>query len=435
MTTAASLKTQTAKDLGQMAKNLGVPGWHAMRKDELVRALVRASKKSAPKKRSPKAKASSTKSRASSRSKPKAKAPAKPAKKKPARRAASSKTKASTARRKPAPKPAPKPKSSHTVGKIRRANAQRTSEKDLTTDANGKKLNPKAKKQAPVKGVDLSHQVKNGALVPNGKAEKDRIVLLVRDSFWLQACWELSRRSVERAQVAMAEFWHTAKPVLRVLEVDSGTTTNTVERVVRDIPIHGGVKNWYIDVKDPPNSYRVAIGYLTSNSKFYTLARSNIVSTPPPGSSDSLDQNWTDVAQNYEQIFALSGGYSEESETSELQELFEERLRRPMGSPSVTKFGLGAEAALNKEREFKFDVDAEMIIYGSTKPDAHVTLSGEPVKLRPDGSFTVRLSMPDRRQVLPVVASSRDGVEQRTIVLAVERNTKVLEPIVHQSGD
>jgi len=400
-----------------MAKNLGVPGWHAMRKDQLVRALVRASKrkKSAPKKRSTKANPATTTAK----------------KKAPTTRNA---TKPATARRKTAPKP--KPKNPKTVGRIRRANAQRSYDKDLATNANGKKKRPKASNaEAPVKGVDLTNQVRNGQLIPNGKTEKDRIVLLVRDAFWLQACWELSRRSIERAQVAMAEFWHTAKPVLRVLNVDSGTTTNTVERVVRDIPIHGGVKNWYIDVKDPPNSYRVAIGYLTSAHKFYTLARSNIVSTPAPGSSDSLDQNWTDVAQNYEQIFALSGGYSEESETSELQELFEERLRRPMGSPTVTRFGIGAEAALNREREFKFDVDAELIIYGSTKSDAHVTLSGEPVKLRPDGSFTVRLSMPDRRQVLPVVASSHNGVEQRTIVLAVERNTKVLEPIIRQSGD
>ena len=39
---------------------------------------------------------------------------------------------------------------------------------------------------------------------------------------------------------------------------------------------------------------------------------------------------------------------------------------------------------------------------------------------------------PDRRQVLPVVASSSDGVEQQTIVLAVERNTKTMEPIIRE---
>ena len=73
-------------------------------------------------------------------------------------------------------------------------------------------------------------------------------------------------------------------------------------------------------------------------------------------------------------------------------------------------------------------MDAELIVYGVSDPHAHVTLQGEPVPLRPDGSFTVRMALPDRRQVIPVIASSPDGVEQRTIILAVERNTKVLEP-------
>jgi hypothetical protein len=76
-----------------------------------------------------------------------------------------------------------------------------------------------------------------------------------------------------------------------------------------------------------------------------------------------------------------------------------------------------------------------MIIYGTTHPDAHVQMSGEPVKVREDGSFTVRMSMPDRRQVIPIVAASNDGVEQRTIVLAIERNTKVMEPMIRESGE
>ena len=70
-----------------------------------------------------------------------------------------------------------------------------------------------------------------------------------------------------------------------------------------------------------------------------------------------------------------------------------------------------------------------MVVYGATAPNANVSLAGEPVKLNEDGTFVVRMGLPDRRQVLPIVASSRDGSEQRTTVLAVERNTKVMEPI------
>jgi hypothetical protein len=178
----------------------------------------------------------------------------------------------------------------------------------------------------------------------------------------------------------------------------------------------------------------VELGYRSAGGKFFTIARSNMVTTPAPGSSDSIDENWNAVAKDYEKIYALSGGYSEERSSGELQELFEERLRRPMG-PASAKYGMGADRLLNRHKDFRFAVDAEIIIYGATSIDARVTLGGEPVKLRSDGTFTVRMAMPDKRQVIPAVAASADGVEQRTIVLAVERNTKVLEPMVKEQSE
>jgi hypothetical protein len=265
--------------------------------------------------------------------------------------------------------------------------------------------------------------------------QKDRVVLMVRDPYWLHVHWELSSRNIQRAQAAMAEYWHTAKPVIRLLEVSAKGTTNTSEMLVRDIEIHGGVNNWYIDVVHPPRGYRVEIGYVATNGRFHSLARSNSVVTPEPGACDALDQTWADVAENCERIFALSGGYSSEGGPDELQEVLEERLRRPVGPPLATRYGIGADPCLDRADRFKFDVNAEMIIFGSTKADAHVTLGGEPIKLREDGTFTVRMSLPDRRQVLPLTSSSRDGMTQQTIVLAIERNTKVMEPVVRDAGN
>jgi hypothetical protein len=141
-----------------------------------------------------------------------------------------------------------------------------------------------------------------------------------------------------------------------------------------------------------------------------------------------VDENWKAVAEDADRIFAMSGGYSAQGASRELQELLEERLRRPLGSPMKTRFGRGAAGREGERLEFA--VDAEIIVYGATSRDAHVTLQGEPVQLREDGTFAVRLSLPDRRQVIPIVASSYDGVEQRTTILAVERNTKVMEPFV-----
>jgi len=64
-----------------------------------------------------------------------------------------------------------------------------------------------------------------------------------------------------------------------------------------------------------------------------------------------------------------------------------------------------------------------------------VSVGVEPVKVRTDGSFSIRLPLPDRRQVLPATAKSRDGVDEQTVVIAVERNTKVMEPLSSDTDD
>ena len=266
----------------------------------------------------------------------------------------------------------------------------------------------------------------------NGSEAKDRLVVMVRDPYWLHAYWELKRQSVERARAALGQDWHGARPVLRLVEVTRDGTTSSVRKVVRDVEIHGGVSNWYIDVDNPPRSFQVEVGYLAVSGRFVCLARSNVVSTPPVSAVTSFDGNWAEVAEDFDRIYALSGGYTDDGNHSDLRDLFEQRLRRPMGSPMATRFGLGAAGADGNRDDFCFEVDTELVVYGMTSPGAHVTLRGEPVRLQPDGTFSVRFTLPERRQVFPVVASSGDGVEQRTIVLAVERNTKIMEPVLRE---
>jgi uncharacterized protein len=425
--TTASLKTQSWKDLAEMAKNKGLSGWRTMRKEELVKALVRAAQ------RRPKLRAAASSHKRIKTSKT-------------MRRSAAIKSHTAHMRH-----------AAHANGS--RANGMKPNgalKHVAGSKANGKSgfgaASHMAEPRRTARQIRIAERIQRAnaererlkdlsgsfTLAKNKRksASKDRLVLMVRDSYWLQAIWTVTRQSVKRAEAALAEHWHTAGPVLRLMEVDGGHTTSTAERLVREIEVHGGVTNWYIEVNNPPHSYRVELGYKSANGRFFSLCRSNTVTTPALDSSDVIDENWTDVAANYERVYALSGGYVDDNNQSgELQELFEERLRRPMGTGSGGQFGSGAERMLNRHRELEFHVDAEMILYGRTKPDAKVTLGGEPIKLRPDGSFTVRQPMPDKRQVLPVVASTPDGVEQRTIVIAVERNTKVLEPMVRETND
>jgi hypothetical protein len=361
--TVDALKDCNKKHLSQLAKERGIAGWHAMRKDQLIRAL------------------SVTRSTATARAKKERPAPRAP---KIAKRPVPTLPEAHAARRPPASPSLPMPAAPHT----------------------------------------LDHA-----------SQKDRIIVLARDPYWLHAHWELSRTTLARAQAALGQDWHSAQPILRLMDVTSEDTTNATERHLRDIPIHGGVNNWYIDVLKPPRSFRIDVGYLSRRGKFYVLARSNIVTTPKAGVTDALEENWASVQQQFERVQNPStiGANKSNNVSIDLHDLFDERLRRPLSSLSMQNLSLGALPGVG--RGFHFQIDAELIVYGTTEPNAQVTLQGEQVQLRPDGTFTVRFSLPDSRQIIPAVASSADGVEERTIVLAVERNTKELEPMIHDSND
>jgi hypothetical protein len=378
--TRDKLQALSRKDLGDLARKRGIAGWHELSKDALITKILRQ------------------------------------------------------AARAKAERPAAKP-----VKSVRAKVLSLHSVSKNGTNGTHKAAKPHddEEDERPNFGIDpakdLSAKSANGLA---GGYTKDRIVVMVRDPFWLHTYWELTHQSIQRAEAALGQDWHSAKPILRVVDVSTHDTTSTSEAIVKDIEVHGGCQNWYIEVAQPPRSYRVDVGYLSRRGQFYCLARSNVVSTPKAGISDTLDENWSDIdPKQADRIYAMSTGFDPSTPNSlELKQIFEERLRRPLGSPSLTSFGSGALSP-DKVKKFGFKLDAELIVYGETAPDARVTLQGEPVKLRNDGSFTMRFSLPDSRQIIPAVAASADGVEERTIVLAIERNTKHLEPMIHEINE
>ena len=272
--TAADLKTRTVRDLASMARKKKVPGWHGMKKNELVKALLRAARTEA------------------------------------GRRAGSTTINLS-----------PSPHNGH--HRLEQIKAKLAEAKDLTFRT----------------------------IIEHNGHVKDRLVVMVRDPYWLHAYWELSRKSIERAKVALGPYWHGARPVLRLCEVVRDGTTNSPRQPIRDIEIHGGVNNWYIDVQNPPKSYQLDIGYVAGDGRFFCLARSNVVSTPAAAAGDTFDKNWADVAKDFDRIFALSGGYSEPTVNGELKEVLEERLRHPIGDPLTMQFGRGAAGAPHTGRD------------------------------------------------------------------------------------
>lgn len=450
--TAASLKEKPVRDLARLARQHGVTGWHAMRKDQLIKALLRKARaRQAEPAPTLLASGGLRVSSAADRVSSARCGPAAVAKGGPASRGARVPERESSS----VPRAAVESKR---AGGSRPARAVA-----VATDAAGMRRIPstggKAAKDSrgmppatdPIDSEDLGRRPRDPDLLrrleeakqrlsrlkslatppERGKAVKrmrDRAVLMVRGPHWLHAFWEITPQSIVRAQAALGQDWHGAKPVLRVLKIERGGQATPSERIIREIEIHGGVKNWFIDVREPPLACRVELGYRAVAGRFHSLARSNAVASPPASQPDTLDTHWGDIADDCEKIYAMSGGFSTDTGGTELQELFEERLQKAIGPPSSQRSdSTPEETALARASECDLELDAEMVIYGATRPEAYVTIQGEPVRLQPDGTFRVRFELPNRRQVIPVVSSSADGVVRRTVVIAVERNTKVMD--------
>jgi hypothetical protein len=452
------LNNATKKELATRAKTLGIAAYDSMRKEELIKAITKAIKKKKAAKEAAKA-ASPSKPAASKPTASKAKsAPSKPlsapvAKPKPATSENGNGKHHQNGSHKPTTPPAPAPKPKPVSSPILPAPLNRPSIMSSTVTGHASPVihkpilpgiphgpskpavDPSKAKivKDPVLGTTTNEVSPKSSRYLPATAAKDRLVVVVRDPYWLSVSWELSTQSIQRAEAALAQDWHGAKPILRLLDVSSQDTTSTAERIVKDVEIHGGTNHWYIDVQQPPRTYRVDIGYLSRRGTFHVLCRSNVINTPKAGSSEIVDAHWEDFDRKQaDQLYSMSGGGPEMPRQDEkvLQEFLEEKLRRPLASPVIP-----IPSALTKEKKFFFNLHAELIIWGETAPGARVTFQGEPIRLRPDGTFAQRYQLPDGRQIFPAIAEAPDGSEERKIVLAVERNTKVLEPLTQKERE
>jgi len=241
--------------------------------------------------------------------------------------------------------------------------------------------------------------------------DDNRIVLMVRDPHWLYAYWEVSARRREEIKQQLGEsVFSRARIFLRVYDAASSKH--------HDIEV-GGARNWYVRVPAPNRTYFAEIGFLTEDGRFIAACRSNSVTTPLDGMSDVIDEQW--LIPDWDKMYALSGGFGVGRGSMEIKELMKKRFQQEgssgwLFSPSSPTRKIG-------ERPFWLVANCELIVYGATEPTATVTVQGRKIDLRDDGTFSLRFSLPDGQQVIPIEAIRDDGAERRKITPRVERNT------------
>lgn len=306
-----------------------------------------------------------------------------------------------------------------------------------------------------------------------------KLFLVARDPNILFAYWDLDPHQYQEA----CRSAHDGKVFLEVYVPGEGR--------VQQIHVWDSHKNWYLQVNRPNTPFVAQLGYYRNDGGFEVLARSSETVTPRDDLSPNTDATFVTIPfhLSFQELYDLVARQVRPGEqlaetlarlektdfefpfqariprdlsAKESEELFgylsDEERRRMGGSFEITEMlrkrfdnalssgqwasSAGAwvtsvsspfGASFGKSRGFHMHVNAELIIYGGTEPDAQMKINADKVTLSPDGTFAYHFVLPDGQFHIPVEATSADGAETRSALLSFLRLTDTVGD-VRQTG-
>ncbi|MCG8429555.1 MAG: DUF4912 domain-containing protein [Candidatus Omnitrophica bacterium] len=248
----------------------------------------------------------------------------------------------------------------------------------------------------------------------------DRMVLQVRDPWWLHSFWEVGAATLDRFKGRLGDAFHAASWCLRVYDVTGLIFDGKNANLSFDIGIPHDTASWYIHTRAPGRSWCVDLGFLLPDGSFVTVLRSNVVRTPPDGPSETVDEEWLVPDDLFARLYGMGFGFGRSSQPG----AWKDYLKQVLSSAVLSSPTSGAPGKPLSSSSFRLHVECELIVYGATEPGAHVSILGNPVALRPDGTFTLRFALPEGRQGIEVKAVSSDRRHQRRITPVISRQTK-----------
>lgn len=301
-----------------------------------------------------------------------------------------------------------------------------------------------------------------------------RLFLTARDPHWLYAHWDFTMQEQFRYNAQSVD----RHMVLRLRAADQPSAQ------ISEIHVHPESRHWFAHVQTAGKQYVAEIGYYQAGHKWKSLATSAPQRTPPDNiSADAIIEFATiplelpfatmlallkgapagtaenlPLARGLEQLRGAARAPIPQGAGAEWTPEQEAALARllaasaagpalsssgefvaerswpefaiesesgdagglPVPSSYVSSFLGGAD-----QQDFRFNVNAELVVYGATEPNATVTFAGKAIPLRADGSFRCHFALPDGTYELPVTAVSADGTAGRAAALKFTRATEI----------
>ncbi len=257
--------------------------------------------------------------------------------------------------------------------------------------------------------------------------DAEYLVLMQKDPNWMHAFWEVSENRINEAKKGKGKI------VLRLFDIaDDLTVQRSKKRKFRDIEVPANARSWYVE--NTAGKSCVAVLGAVSGKNFKPIVESTPVMT--------FDKSAAAPAENDAFAKASLGGntlgnFMSSGFSSQTAESWLKSLGGNFGSSSESMFsGALSSAALqsnnievskdsvNYGKDFFLWVKTRLIVYGGTRPDAHLQVRGEPFPLNPDGTFSFEEDLPDCTKIIPVFATDKDGDFPTTIVPIVVKRTE-----------
>jgi hypothetical protein len=304
-----------------------------------------------------------------------------------------------------------------------------------------------------------------------------KLFLTARDPHWLYVHWDLTREQQLKLNAQSSDGHLVVRIYAQKIE---GHPTY-------EIHVHPESRHWFTHVERAGNSYVAELGYYSALGKWTRVSTSSGTMTPPDAVSAETDAEFATipfefpfakllelikaaVCENLPLALALEElrrhGYPDLPRVTasagvpvpakwtpqqeqalakiinidsvrrvwmgslEITELISRRITHEISSLGASQYGVSSLSSpfggMAAPKNFWFNVNAELIIYGATEPGARVTLGGHEIKLRSDGTFSFRFALPDGKYDLPAVAVSADGDDARAASLKFSRQTEYL---------
>ena len=318
--------------------------------------------------------------------------------------------------------------STDTAKVAKTAKATKVSEKTAKSVAAAKKVVKAATKakKVNVEVVETPAAKKAAKAAPEALPQSfdaEYLVLMQKDPNWMQAFWEVSEKRINAAKKGKGKL------VLRLFDISNDLTVKRNKKLkFHDIEVPADARSWYVENKVTQNC-SAALGVVTAG-KFEPLVEAGPMQT---FTLEGSEVNTDNVFVRASLGGATLGGFG----SSGLSSMSAKNWLESLSSSSGSMFsGALSSAALksnklelpkdsvNYGKDFFLWVKTRLIVYGGTRPDAHLQVRGEPFPLNPDGTFSFEEDLPDVTKIIPVFATDKDGDFPTTIVPIVVKRTE-----------